>query len=129
LLFDENCPESFAPNERSDYESFLDEVPDGYELCISSEVVIAAYGLIGKDSTHRSLNWIMISPRFQGAGLGSVIMNQVKKLANKESLSTINIAASHLSQRFFKKYGAKIVKEQPNGWGPGMHRIDMVLNL
>ena len=129
LIFDENCPEYFAPNERSDYESFLDEIPDGYELCISSEVVIAAYGLIGNDSTRRSLNWIMISPRVQGVGLGLIIMNRVIELAHLKHLSIINIAASHLSKRFFEKYGAEIVKEQSNGWGPGMHRIDMILNL
>ncbi len=32
-LFDTNCPEYFAPSERSDYENFLSFNPSGYELC------------------------------------------------------------------------------------------------
>jgi hypothetical protein len=28
-IFDANCPEFFAPNERQGYESFLENVPEG----------------------------------------------------------------------------------------------------
>ncbi len=34
-LFDANCPEFFAPNERLDYAEFLDSNLLGYELCLT----------------------------------------------------------------------------------------------
>ncbi|MFK8020773.1 MAG: hypothetical protein AB8B86_13455 [Pseudomonadales bacterium] len=121
-LFDENCPKYFAPNERNDYENFLDENPIGYELCTLDSSVVGAYGLIGG-----SLNWILLSPQVQGIGLGSNIMNRALERAIEEKLACIDIAASHLSEGFFARYGAVKISELDDGWGPGMHRVDMEL--
>ena len=123
-LFDENCPQYFAPNERGDYQNFLEQLPSGYEVCLTSDEVIAVFGLI-----NNSLNWILISPRATGQGLGSSIMNRVIQLARSNHLTTIEIAASHMSKGFFAKHGAKAIAEELNGWGPGMHRVDMRLDL
>lgn len=121
-LFDENCPKYFAPNERNDYESFLDGNPIGYELCTLEGNVVGAYGL-----SEGSLNWILLSPQVQGIGLGSIIMNRVLERAIEEKLACIDIAASHLSEGFFARYGAVKTSEIDDGWGPGMHRVDMEL--
>jgi hypothetical protein len=42
---------------------------------------------------------------------------------------SIRIAASHRSAPFFARFGAETVRETPDGWGPGMHRIDMELTV
>lgn len=123
-LFDDNCPKYFAPNERGDYHNFLEQLPNGYEICLASDEVIGAFGLIDN-----SLNWILLSPRATGLGLGSLIMSRVIQLANRNNLTTIEIAASHLSKGFFAKHGAEAIAEKLNGWGPGMHRVDMRLNI
>lgn len=128
-IFDENCPKYFAPNEREDYGEFLDQSPAGYELCLSDGVVVGAYGLTGEDPERRGLNWILLSPRAQGLGLGAAVMERVLGLANERGIRRIDIAASHLSRGFFEKYGAVAIDESIDGWGPGMHRIDMVLAL
>ena len=49
--------------------------------------------------------------------------------ATKESLLAIDIAASHLSAPFFTKFGASTLSETPNGWGQGMHKVDMEIVL
>ena len=36
-IFDANCPEFFAPNERQEYENFLNCDSKGYEVCDESE--------------------------------------------------------------------------------------------
>ena len=41
----------------------------------------------------------------------------------------LHIAASHRSAPFFARFGSQTVKTTPNGWGPGMDRVDMVLRL
>ena len=128
-IFDVNCPPFFAPNERIDYEQFLDSNPSGYELCLHAGSVVGAYGLIGDGTIRRNLNWVLLSPKTQQLGVGSAIMNRVLNLARNAKLSIVDIAASHLSAPFFAKFGATVVNESKNGWGPGLHRIDMELKL
>src|SRR6186713_1529527 len=82
VLFDANCPEFFAPNERADYLEFLEKDPRGYELCLIGSEVAGAFGLIGDGGSRRRLNWIMLDPRFQGAGAGRAIMERVVSLAS-----------------------------------------------
>lgn len=128
-VFDANCPEFFASNERADYADFLDASPETYEVCVLDGDIIGAFGLSGNDPLYKSINWIMISPKAQGLGLGSKFMERAINLANEQGLSYIKIAASHLSAPFFAKYGALSINEIKDGWGPNMHRIDMELHL
>lgn len=126
-LFDANCPEYFAPNERADYVVFLESEPSGYTLCLIDGEVCGAFGLIGSDASRRRLNWIMLDPRFQGVGAGRAIMERVALDATAEGVQTVEIAASHKSAPFFAKFGAITRKVIEEGWGPGMHRVDMEL--
>lgn len=128
-LFDANTPKFFALNERLDYSQFLDFNPTEYEVCLSKKSIIGAFGLIGEEPQYKNLNWILISPKFQGAGVGSILINRAISIAHKEKLEHIKIAASHLSAPFFAKYGAQYILEIKDGWGIGMHRIDMELHL
>jgi GNAT superfamily N-acetyltransferase len=128
-LFDSNCPDFFAPNERVEYAHFLDTDPKGYELCLLNGQVGGAFGLCGDGGARRRLNWIMLNPRFQGLGAGRAIMARVAAQAMSAGIEVIDIAASHVSAPFFAKAGAVAKREIPNGWGPGMHRVDMELLL
>ena len=80
-LFDANCPEFFAPNERFDYVSFLDANQPSYELCLVGGQIVGAFGLVGYGLQHKSLNWILLNPRSHGMGIGSAIMGRVSTLA------------------------------------------------
>ena len=104
-LFDANCPEFFAPNERADYVRFLDAGPKGYELCLVNGEVAGAFGLIGKREARSRLNWIMLDPRFRGFGAGRAIMDRVVTQAATAGLQAVDIAASHKSAPFFEKSG------------------------
>ena len=128
-LFDANCPEYFAPNERADYLGFLEKSPAGYELCLMEDAVAGAFGLIGDAATRRRLNWIMLNPQFQGRGAGRAIMERVIALAAAGRIHVVEIAASQKSASFFARFGAVTLKVTDNGWGPGMHRVDMELPL
>jgi hypothetical protein len=41
----------------------------------------------------------------------------------------VKIAASHLSAPFFAKFGAVPLRTTDDGWGPGMHRVDMIWHV
>lgn len=128
-LFDANCPAYFAPPERIAYAKFLEAAPTGYEVGLEQGQIVGAYGLSGEGACRRELRWILVQPRTQGSGVGSAMMRRATALLRESGPRSLDIAASHLSAPFFAKHGAVVVAETRNGWGPGLHRVDMVLDL
>ena len=128
-IFDANCPAFFAANERDEYQDFLASAPQAYQVCDVDGQVLGAFGLFRDSQKSMVLNWILLDPQTQGLGIGSKIMERVLQLGRGSEATTVNIAASHKSAPFFAKFGAKPAATIQHGWGPGMHRIDMVLSL
>lgn len=128
-MFDANCPDFFAPNERADFVTFLDEEGEGYRVCLDEAGQVAAgFGVYGRGESGRvSLNWILVDPTRQGGGWGRGIMDRTLELARAARAGTIDIAASHRSAPFFARFGAVETGRIADGWGPGMHRVDMEL--
>jgi N-acetylglutamate synthase-like GNAT family acetyltransferase len=128
-IFDANCPEFFAPNERQDYKSFLENVPEGYEVYEVDGCVLGAFGLVGDGKDVLMLIWILLDPHRQRIGIGSKIMERVLHVGRTSKIKTVRIAASHKSAAFFARFGATTTSSTRNGWGPGMDRVDMELAL
>jgi len=128
-MFSANCPEYFAPNERQDYEAFLDDESTGYEVCLLAGEIAGAFGLFAAGAGRGRLNWILLDPGCKGLGIGSAVMERVQAQARERRLGVIEIAASHKSAGFFELFGAVSIKTTPDGWGPSMHRVDMELCL
>ena len=128
-LFDANCPEYFAPNERKDYENFLAANPENYELCFVARPLVGAFGLMHDGAVDRNLRWVLLEPSSQGLGIGAMIMERVILNASESGARVVNIAASHKSVPFFAKFVSTKVTVTANGWGPGLDRDDMVLSL
>ena len=128
-IFDANCPEFFAPNEREEYQEFLECASEGYEVCEVDGEVLGAFGLFGDGRKGKTLNWILLDAQSHGMGVGSKIMKRVIHSAGRSEAKRVSIAASQKSEPFFAKFGAISTSTTTDGWGPGMHRIDMVLPL
>jgi GNAT superfamily N-acetyltransferase len=129
-LFDDNCPEFFASNERADYEAFLDAAPGGYRVCATSGGVIAAFGVLHDTATARCrLSWILVAKAWQQRGVGRRIMAEVLRIGSALQAHWVDIAASHKSAPYFARFGAVELRRKTDGWGPGMHRVDMELRL
>ena len=128
-LFDANCPQYFAPNERFDYEEFLDDQPNDYLLCIADEAIVGVFGVFAEQEGECRINWIMLNSSAQGLGIGTKIMEKAIKQAMSLDAKIIHIATSQVAYKFFEKFNAKTVKETKNGWGPDMDKIDMEIRL
>jgi GNAT superfamily N-acetyltransferase len=126
-LFDANCPAFFAPNERSDYERFLGAAIDRYQLCLIDGRVVGAYGIYPDGTDSLALRWIVLSPQVQRKGLGTAMMNRIVAELRQVEGARLRISASHKSAPFFARFGARERKRIPDGWGPGMHRVEMEL--
>jgi len=128
-LFDENCPDYFAQNERDEYAQFLVVQPSSYQVCILDNRVVGAFGLYATSSGHTALHWILFSPSVQGRGLGSIVMFRVVRELKEKGSSTLRISASHKSAPFFAKFGATELATITDGWCPGMHRVEMQIEI
>ncbi len=128
-IFEANCPDFFAPNERADYQRFLDATPEHYEVFEERDGISGAFGLPGNTGGPVRLTWILLHPQAQGRGTGSAIMRRVLDIAAERRSTLIHIAASHRSAAFFSRFGALEKGRHEDGWGPGMHRVDMILPL
>jgi len=128
-IFDANCPEFFALNERQEFEEFLERISGGYEVCEVDGEVLGAFGLFVDSENMKTLNWILLDPQTQGIGVGSMIMERVIQLGRTTQTKVVKIAASHKSAPFFARFGASSTSLTKNGWGPGMDRVDMELPL
>ncbi len=128
-LFDANCPAAFAPNERKDYVTFLNDDPAHYRVCVAADRVVAAFGVSAIGGDESRLNWILVDPSAQSTGLGSMIMERATSDARQTGAQTLNIAASQKSEHFFARFGATTIGRITDGWGKGMDRVDMILLL
>ena len=125
-LFDGNCPEFFAPNERDDLVEFLATPPAGYEVCLLDDKIVGAFGVL-REAQGLTLRWIMVSSSAQGQGVGRAIMDRAIATVRASGGGPLHIATSQHSAAFFAKLGAQEIRRIPDGWGPGMHRVDMLL--
>ncbi|WP_447727983.1 GNAT family N-acetyltransferase [Sphingomonas koreensis] len=127
-LFDANCPRFFAPGERADYAAYLDGAA-GYRVCEADGEIRGAFGVAPGLPGRAHLNWILIDPAAQRLGIGRAMMQVALDDARSLGAAKLDIAASQHSAPFFARFGARELSRAENGWGPGMHRIDMVLEI
>ena len=127
-MFDENCPEFFAPNEREDYAAFLAGAEGEYTIVLDSGRIAGAFGLAPHGDA-LALRWILFARAMQGRGLGAAVMSRALEAMRTRSVTVLHIAASHKSAPFFARFGAQPVTTTADGWGPGMDRVDMVLTV
>ena len=128
-LFDANCPEHFSPNERAAYAAYLADGADTYDVCVLGSRVVGAFGVAAEPAGRARVTWILLDPACHGHGLGGRMMRRSIAAAIAGGARFLDIAASHRSAAFFARFGARETRRQLDGWGPGMHRVDMELAL
>ena len=127
-LFEQNCPQYFAVEERGDYAQFLDSAPENYWLVGGANDCVACYGLTiqGSDA---SINWIMVDSTAHRRGIGSAMIARAFSIFTDHSVTHLKVATSQHAVRFFARFGLTERSRTMNGWGLGMHRIDMELGF
>lgn len=130
-LFQQNCPEYFAPNEQQDFAEYL--LRQGNEYCLYKQngTTVGACGYhLEKNARTARINWIMVAKPYYHSGAGSHIMrDMIARIRTCCEVQRIHISASQHSAPFFARFGATEEKTIKNGWGDGMHRIEMNITL
>ncbi|ADO43294.1 GNAT family N-acetyltransferase [Ketogulonicigenium vulgare] len=132
-LFDGNVPHFFDPSERADYVAFLaDQVlRRPYIVLEQAGRIIACGGLqVLADQRASFLSWGMVARDLQGQGIGRhLTMARIALARATEGVDKITLNTSQHTQGFYARFGFTPVKVTLDGYGPGLDRWDMVLDL
>lgn len=130
-LFDQNCPDYFATNERQEFAAYLHLQGHEYRVYEQRRHIIGAFGLhFFSDGHSARINWIMAARNAHKTGAGKAMMEAaIADTQQHPHIDIIHISASQHSAPFFTRFGAIQKTLLENGWGPGMHRIEMEIVL
>lgn len=127
-IFDANTPSSFLPHERADFEADLAEATEYFVLDDGAEVVGGGGVWLGEDGVGGFM-WGLITPARQGQGMGRMLaehrLTRLRKLGARE----VRLDTSQHTAPIYARFGFREVKRTPNGYGPSLDRVDMVLAL
>jgi predicted GNAT family N-acyltransferase len=130
-LFDSNTPKYFGVEERPGFEKFLQRQPCPFFVVEFQELVIACGGYCQeKNSDSIVLAWGMVRNDLHRQGVGTFLLRErLKAIFHEVPAAKVIIDTSQHSQSFFARFGFKATKLTPDYYAPGLHRIDMELEL
>ncbi|VXC67683.1 GNAT family N-acetyltransferase [Sphingomonas sp. 8AM] len=130
-LFDGNTPRFFAAGERPDFAAFLDAHPASWAF-----QVVERGGAIGACGGHRvaadgetaGFCWGMVDHRQHRTGLGN-ILTQARLDAARAApgVRQVRLDTSQHTQGFYARLGFGVERVVPDGYAPGLDRVDMLL--
>jgi predicted GNAT family N-acyltransferase len=132
-LFDSNVPLYFAAGERADFTGFLDDLPGPYLVMEDGGRIVACGGWARQqpDAPAVTLCWGMVDRACHRRGLGRQLLEArlARIAADKPAAAEVLLSTSQHSAGFFARYGFEVCKVVPEGYGSGIDRCDMRLEM
>src|SRR5205085_3798049 len=116
-LSDSNVPDFFAASERTEYSTFLDDLPCPY-LVLSSpgDGVIAGGGYyMTEEPNLGGLAWGVVTRACQRRGVGTELLQLRLTRLRASGVDTVRVRTSPRSQPFFERSGFRLVRVVPQG--------------
>jgi len=131
--FDSNVPAFFAPSERSSYVEYLDEMlpRSGVRQLVlqAPDGAIVASGGVGLRDGEARMCWGIVRASHHRRHLGECFLLARLLLGAAAGADRAGLDTIPKTTQFFARYGFVIVREQDDGYGPGIHRRDMCVTL
>ena len=132
-LFDSNTPGYFAAIEKADFLAFVDELPGPYfvlEALDGEALGCGGYAAEPEAPSVVALCWGMVRGDLHGLRLGErLLVERLAGIAADPVFETVKIETTQHSRGFFAHYGFVETAHVPDGFAPGMDRVDMTLRL
>lgn len=131
-LFDGNTPMFFAPAERTDFIGFLRDhaLTHAFQVIEVDGLVVACGGLSRHADGSAGFCWGMVAREHQGRGLGRMLAHaRLRQAQAEEGVHRVVLSTSQHTQAFYAALGFHVVRETADGHGPGLHAIEMELQL
>lgn len=130
VLFESNCPTYFAPEERVDYEAFLDALDCDYSVLTLAEDIVGCGGFhVNRETGQGKLCWGMVDQSHHKSGLGKALLEfRLAGIKANPDATHVHIDTSQLSAPFYAKFGFKQTHKTKDGYGTGIDHIEMILD-
>jgi len=128
-IFDSNVPGAFGPDERADFEAFLTALPGPFLVVeVPSQGIVACGGVAAEPDAPRvgSLCWGMVRNDRPGRGLGRVpVEARIRVLEAGGDIEVLRLETVPETICFFRHMGFEVIAEDPEGYGPGLPRVEL----
>ena len=124
-VFESNVGGMFHPDERPDYEAFLDALPGPYFVSLADGVVATAGGWAEEEPGVAAVCWTMVARSRQGRGEGTALHRHLLADAAVRGYATCRLETVPATVGFFERLGFVVVAHDPDGYGPGRPRVEM----
>lgn len=141
-IFDSNTPPYFDAEERAPFAYWLERKGaellayenadlDYYEVALLAGKIVGCAGYYKvKDQSIARMAWGMVHRDFHNKGVGSAhLKHRIQLMQNLFPGYTIDLGTSQLTYAFYEKHGFKVTEFFANGYGVGIDRYEMVLQL
>ncbi|ASR42205.1 GNAT family N-acetyltransferase [Xanthomonas citri pv. mangiferaeindicae] len=132
-LFDGNCPTFFDRAERDDFARFLSRHATAWHfLVVERDGRLLACGghAQNDDGRHASLCWGMVARDHHRQGLGRRLLEaRIAWCRRTPGIERIVLDTSQHTCAFYARFGFRVERVTPDGYGPDLDRYDMVLDL
>ncbi len=130
-IFRSNIPKYFGPDEEPGLRSFLsDPRCTNYLVGEIDNEVVASGGIALNNDRTVSLCWGMVHADHIGTGLGRhLTIARISLARDKFGALPLSISTSQHTSAFYAKFGFRATSRQKDGFGPGIDRIDMRLDV
>ncbi|MDG2286854.1 MAG: GNAT family N-acetyltransferase [Alphaproteobacteria bacterium] len=121
----------FPRDELSLFANFLDHEATTYFVLIIEDRATACGGWsIYEDTVTAGLAWGMVRAEHHGHRHGTRLLAwRLGRIAQDPAIRRVVMDSSQHTIGFFEKFGFRVTTQQLDGYGPGLHRYDMVLEL
>jgi len=127
-LLDSNTPMFFAPHERDEFDTFLDDPGDRYWVAEHGAGVVGCSGYwIVPDTPVAVITWTMVARSWHGRGVGRwLLLTCLDHLCRLPAIQAVRLETSQHVTGFYEKTGGFQIQEViENGYAPGLHKIKM----
>jgi [ribosomal protein S18]-alanine N-acetyltransferase len=127
-IFRSNIPKYFGAGEEPGLRDFLVKFPDDYFVAELDGEIIGAGGIALNDNDTVSLCWGMVRADHLGTGRGRQLTEfRIARAREKHGGLPLFISTSQLTRGFYERFGFRVTRHIPNGFGPGIDICEMLL--
>ena len=131
-LFDSNRPQYFTADERGQFEAFLEPGLGSYYVLENEGDLLGCGGFTaGQEAGLVSLTWGIVRHDLHGSGLGKFLLfYRLREIGKLAGITMVRLETAPQTAGFFEKAGGfRVMKHEPDGYGPGLDRVTMVKRL
>ena len=132
-LFDSNVPHFFTAAERGDFAAFLERhaVTESYHVVERDGDVVACGGyFVREDGETAGFCWGMVDRSLHRNGIGRLLTEaRLQAVRASPGLRRITLDTSQHTKAFYARFGFRVEAVTKDGYGPGLDRYDMVLDI